>query len=67
MQSQILRDELKRMNVSIKNLDECAVMYLKENKVAVEKVERLDEGLNFKKELSRKFPQRKDSVSKSIK
>ena len=67
MQSQILRDELKRMNANIRLLDECAVIYLKEKKVGEDKVARLDDGLNFKKELRRKLPERKNSISKSIK
>lgn len=46
----------------MRKLDNCAVSYLRDKKVAAEKIEELEEGLEFKKALRNKFPSRKNSI-----
>jgi hypothetical protein len=48
MQCQILRDELKNLNISLKLLDECAILCLKEKKANEDTVEKLNDGIKFK-------------------
>ena len=49
IQSQIFREELKRVNSTLKNLDECAVMLFYGSKLPWEKVEMLEEDVQLKK------------------
>ena len=66
IQSQIFREELKRMSSSLKNVDECAVILFYGNKLAWEKVDMLDDDIQLKREYFKKYPKQR-SLSKNSK
>ena len=48
----------------MKNLDDCAVLYLQNGKLGSEKVNGLDNGLKFKSAYLKKNPMRSESLKK---
>lgn len=67
MQSQILRDQLKRVNLCLMQLDECVCKILFGNgkKIEYKEIEKLDIGLKFREMYINKFYKEMLSPAKS--